>query len=928
MVRSIYPFLAFLAMLFFTACSSSSSTDVEEECLDCGNSDNPENSSASTDLDDSVTVAKGPILFTEVDPLNISYKDHEGGDAGWVELMNVSQEVVNLSGMSLTDSKEKKSKWTFGNAVLKPGELLVVFLSGKDIPDYVQPHDSISLIGNGCWTWTDSQNTPVAGQSTVKLPQGQWPCYEEGGVRKFGGIMQYGENKELGWHSISFFVGTGDKGNSTDPKDLSKTNEILLTGYIEKDRQLQLRLAQPDVDDWKGWGKVLKGTGDSSTTYQITLPTGTTMPDLAHIYGTRFSPEDQELHSLTFKVSSYIARNRGHEPHANFKLKKAGGKLFLMNVDGSISDSVTYPEQPLGMTWSLDSLKGWGYGAPSPNTFMQQAVVANREPDIEKQVSFPASGFYSSAFTINLAGLPNARCETGGNLPTEKSPHQDNIQINKTTVLRCASFATGSVSSEVVTRTYVFETRPQTPVVFLTANPNSLFDPDTGIYMEGPNAQAKDPHYGANYWEDREIPVFVELLEKGKNAPAFAKNAGFQIFGNYSRANAKKSVAIVFKEKYGDKRLEYPLFPDFPNLKKFKVFLLRNNGGNFGADYIRDRLCSSVTEGLDVDYQRGRGVVVYYNGEYFGIHSIRERSTEYYFETHYGLNPDEIDLLKADNSATSGSPTEYVAMMDWLAKNHLDSDENYAQVESQIDVNNFINYMQTEMFMNNRDWPSNNLKKWRGTNPKTKWKWFIYDMDFGFGNEYSVYKNNIFEFATAEDGEDWPNGPASTLLLRRMLENKNFKAAFINRMPVLLATTFEKSRLLARIDAMMSEIESEITRDQKRWNLNATYMSGQLEKMKAFAGSRQAVILSELAEHFELGDVAKVKLVTSGSGKILVHDLPVDRSSVTVSFFKGTPVTLTAKSSGGSFTGWSDGIKTETRVIDPDTVTTLTANFK
>ena len=76
MVKSIYPFLAFLAMLFFTACSSSSSTDVEEECLDCGNSDNPENSSASTDLDDSVTVAKGPILFTEVDPLNISYKDH------------------------------------------------------------------------------------------------------------------------------------------------------------------------------------------------------------------------------------------------------------------------------------------------------------------------------------------------------------------------------------------------------------------------------------------------------------------------------------------------------------------------------------------------------------------------------------------------------------------------------------------------------------------------------------------------------------------------------------------------------------------------------------------------------------------------------------------------------------------------------------
>ena len=139
----------------------------------------------------------------------------------------------------------------------------------------------------------------------------------------------------------------------------------------------------------------------------------------------------------------------------------------------------------------------------------------------------------SSAFTINLSSLPNVRCETGGYTPTEKISHQDNITINKTTVLRCASFAANSVASDVVTRTYVFETQPQTPVVFLTANPRSLFDPDTGIYMEGPNAQAKEPHFGANYWEDKEIPVFVELLEKGSKTPAFAKNAGFQIFGNF-----------------------------------------------------------------------------------------------------------------------------------------------------------------------------------------------------------------------------------------------------------------------------------------------------------------------------------------------------------------------------------------------------------
>jgi hypothetical protein len=201
-------------------------------------------------------------------------------------------------------------------------------------------------------------------------------------------------------------------------------------------------------------------------------------------------------------------------------------------------------------------------------------------------------------------------------------------------------------------------------------------------------------------------------------------------------------------------------------------------------------------------------------------------------------------------------------------------------------------------------------------------------MDFGFGNEYSKFKNNIFEFATAEDGDDWPNGPASTLLLRRLLENADFKSAFINRMPVLLATNFEKSRLLARINAMMSEIQSEVAKDQKRWSLNASHMSGQLEKMKTFATTRQAVIMSELSEYFGLGTAVNVTLSVSGAGTILVHDLPLDRSSVTVSFFKGTPVKLTAKSNGGSFSGWSDGVKEETRIIDPEKMTTLTANFK
>lgn len=205
---------------------------------------------------------------------------------------------------------------------------------------------------------------------------------------------------------------------------------------------------------------------------------------------------------------------------------------------------------------------------------------------------FPQSGFFPKTFTIAFPNNKPLNCEIGGMPVSKESPLVSAIQVDSSMTIRCADFSENAASTEII-RTYILEKNPDIAAVFLTTDPNSLFDPDTGIYMEGPNAEEKEPHYGANYWLDKEIPVFVELVEPDNNNPAFSKYAGLEIFGNWSRMHAKKSVAITFREKYGDKRLYYPLFPEFPELKVFKSFILRNFGNNFGRDYIRDRLASS-----------------------------------------------------------------------------------------------------------------------------------------------------------------------------------------------------------------------------------------------------------------------------------------------------------------------------------------------
>ena len=546
-----------------------------------------------------------------------------------------------------------------------------------------------------------------------------------------------------------------------------------------------------------------------------------------------------------------------------------------------------------------------------------------------KQVfsEFPESGFFKDSFTVELSENDSLNCEVGGKIPSAQSPRTSTFEIGSTTTIRCVDFS-DTAKAEII-RTYIFEEKPTIATVFLTTDPNSLFDPDSGIYMMGPDAQEEVPHEGANYGLDKEIPVYVELVESDQDSPAFAKHAGLKIFGKYSRMNPKKSVSINFREKYGERRLYYPLFPEFPELTVFKSFVLRNNGNNYAKDYIRDRLASSLSEGLGVDYQRGRFAIVYYNGEYYGIHDLRERSNESYIETHYGIGKNNINLLKSAGEPTAGSVLSYNAMIQWLKSHSLDVDSNYAHIDSLVDIDNLLNYLHTEIFANNMDWPGNNLKRWNIINPQSKWKWILYDIDAGFGTLPND-DVNIFEYITSQVSYGYKkNSPIATFLIRSLLKNKDFEAAFINRLAVLLQTNFEQSKILARIDKMMSEIEQEIPRDQERWSHDAAYMDEQLDVIKNFAKTRADILTDNLRDFFDLEETVPVKLSTSGPGTILVHGLPLNESEITVNFFKKHPVTLTAKpQKGHKWGGWSDGDTNTTRIIWPEKTPKIAAVFR
>ena len=902
-------------------------------------------------------VGNFPVIFSEVSPSNANFKDNDGNDPGWLELYNTSDAPVSLNGIALSNDARYPRRWVFGNATIPAKGHMIVFLSGKNYADYIPPSDSVNMIGTDCSSEASAGGgfgmmpgfdfgggmgdfgggaggAGATGATTTSnaenLPGKSSLCYNENGVNQVGAVMKVAQ----GGTYTRVVVNSG-------AAKLGNADQLVIRGFITKTHKIRVNFKEGnDISAWTG--KNLRGTGDSSSVYYVRLGDNATDIKRNNVTATTFATETQGSESTTIKVTSYIARKRGHEPHTTFKAEDQGGVLYMVSETG-ILDSVRYSAVPTGASWSRDAAGNWGFASPSPygNTVGEVFAVQAQS----NAVNVPPSGFYSSAITVSFPA--GTRCEQGGAEPTANSPMVEQaLTINATAVLRCRTYAVGSYPSEEIIRTYVFESQPSIAALFVTTDPLSMFSPDTGLYMTGNGASMMDPKKGANFWSNRELPVYVELFEPGSpKTPAFGVMGDYKISGQYSRAKEKKSFSVTLREEYGDKRLKYPLFPDYPELKKFKAFSLRNFGNNSGDDYVRDRIGTSMTEGLGVDYQRGRYVVVYYNGKYYGVHDLRERNNEYYYETKYGLDASNIDLIDANNDASAGSATDYKAMIEWLQSNELTSDANYQKIADQIDVDNYMNYMQAEMFVNNGDWPHNNMKKWRIASQKSKWKWFLYDVDFGFGAGYNTQNSNVFSYVTNANGtngmgmgmmpgmggQQQTSGSISehTILMIRLLQNEGFKNAFINRFCVLLSMNFSADRLVKRIDELQSQVQAEVARDAEFWNYDAASMSSNLEKIKSFAQTRQQTIMSEMQQYFSLGETASVTLSAQGSGKIAVHNLPLDQSSMTVNFYSGVPVTVTAvPNTGAVFSGWSDGVADITRIINPGEITTLTATFK
>jgi hypothetical protein len=663
-------------------------------------------------------------------------------------------------------------------------------------------------------------------------------------------------------------------------------------------------------------------------------------------------------------VEEYLARKYSLHfsgaYHTNFSLDAAGERIFVTRPDGTRADEmpavqiprdISYGRQPDGSTnlvFFKQPTPGASNSTPGSSEFIPpvqfsipggfytdslELILTNPSPGAVIHYTFDGSAptesspTYSTSLPIRgRAGAPN----TISTIPTGNGWQAPAGEVFKTTVVRARAFKQAALPSEIATHTYLIYPRQKysLPVISLATDSKNFFDPNVGIYVTGNTP-------GGNYFQRGpawEKPAHIEFFETN-GVLAFAQDIGIKIHGNTSRQFPQKALGI--DARYGSSRsaINYKLFPD-RGQTIFENFILRQSGHDYYLTFLRDSLMHKLLEDLGVEIQDYRPAIVFLNGEYWGIHEIRETEDKYYLAEHGGVDPNNVDYVEGYAQANEGDLDDYNAMINFIAANDLRLASNYAHVQSLMEVDNYMIYKVAEIFTYR--WDIGNHRLWRPRTPEGRWRWMQFDNDVGWGGFWSVapaWNFNMLAYDLEPNGpwtqyEGNPGGndhnnPTTTFLLRKLTESPVFKRDFLNRFADMLNSTYQLSRVTNMINQMAAVIAPEMPEHINRWRSIGSMSAwrANVQYLRDYAQKRPAIARQQLIQRFGLAGTANltVSLSASNRGSVQVNSVkisnPPDQPWSGI-YFRGNAITLTANPKPGfKFTGWQGLPGTETNSV-------------
>ncbi len=587
--------------------------------------------------------------------------------------------------------------------------------------------------------------------------------------------------------------------------------------------------------------------------------------------------------------------------HTNFKLAKEGEEVGLFDASGQLIDSIIYGSQIEDVSYGRkpDGTGNWFFfGEPTPQASNNTEGVLTTE--FAKGVLFSKEGgFYNAPISVELSssnGNGTVKYTLDGSEPTSNSSaYSIPISVSSNTILTARVFEEGKLPGDMFSGSYFINESRNLPAFSIITERDYLMGKERGIYR--------------NTLKEREIPINLEFFPL-ESERRFSQRVGMRIGGENIFRFAQKPLNIYADGKYGESQIEYQAFDHLP-YQAYKRLYLRNSGDDWPYTMMRDGMISSIlSDEIDNSTQAYRPTVLYLNGDYWGIYNLREKLDKQYFSLHYSSAEADLDHLESNAKVIEGENADYLALLDFVASNDLSTGANYAEVESQVDIHNLMDFVITQSYLANSSW-GHNREMWRDRGNANKWRWVLVDMDRGF-NDSRIGSNQINDIYTNFE------------LFRYLTANEGFLNEFVQRYSERINSTFTTDRVIAIIDSLQAQIEPEMPRHIQKWGSYIDSLSiphwgiesgississwnNEVQTFRTFAEQRPTYALQHLADQFDLGDQVFLTVSSniSNKGKVDVNGF-FKNIGESGKYFEQIPIKLKAYAPPGFiFKSWS-----------------------
>jgi hypothetical protein len=357
------------------------------------------------------------------------------------------------------------------------------------------------------------------------------------------------------------------------------------------------------------------------------------------------------------------------------------------------------------------------------------------------------------------------------------------------------------------------------------------------------------------------------------------------------------------------------LFSDTDRDEYQKVILRACGDDNYpGIDssaQVRDDFVQtvSVKAGMSLDERKSARFIMFANGQYWGVYSIREKPNDHDY-TKYYYDQDKYDLyylmLWGNTWAEYGGQAafdDWNELYNYIMTHNMAVASNFAYVESRMDPASLVDYMLINSFVVCSDWLNWNVAWWKGLNPNgshQRWAYQLWDEDATFGH-YINYTGIPAQdpyvapcFQEDITGASDPGGHVK--VLNRLLLNPGFKQYYISRYADLLNTAFKPSNMLPLFDSLVNLIAPEMQKHCTRWGGNASQWNENVQKIRDFVNTRYGVVTTGINDCYSVTGPYQlvVNMEPPAAGQVQVNSLTLNNFPWSGNYYGGMDTKLSA----------------------------------